>query len=246
MWDSVKWRFEKDPKINGKTPDFRVSYGGDSKYSFLCDVTVVRHDHPHNDLVFDGKTGKMTMDGKPIEKLPPATQPIDQSHRFLMRINEKLDKYRQILTIEDKPFVICFFQYKFEDFFYMDNFQIMNALFGDLTVSFRTGEFWPQPSIDITQHDQKVKRGIFGFEEYSHIGAVIVCKQEFFPTSDRMLEKPKPHYPQKAKFSFDIYVNPLGKWTYDDNPFSFVGFPVNGLMDVDTLKFCEPKTIEFY
>ena len=247
FWNYVNWSFDKDPKINGKTPDFRVFYGEDNKYSFLCDVTVVRHNQPHHDLVIDGKRGIMTMDGKPIDELPVATQPINQSHRFLMRIKEKLDKYRQILTIEDKPFVICFFQYKFEDILYLDDFQIRNALFGDLTVNFRTGEFWHQPSIDITQHDQKVNRGIFGFEEYSHVAAVIVCKQEFHPTSNIMLERPKPHYPQKAKFSFAIYSNPLGKWTHrDDNPFSLLGLPVNGLKDVDTLEFCDQKEIEFY
>ena len=187
------------------------------------------------------------MNGKPIDKLPPATNKINQSHRPLMRINEKLNKYRHILTVEDRPFVICFFQYGF-DRFYLDDFQIRNALFGDLTINFGTGEFWHQPSIGTTQHNPKVYRGIFEFKEYSHLAAVIVCKQEFYRTSNIMLEKPKPHYPQKAKFSFAIYANPLGKWARrDNNPFSLLGFPVNGLGgDENTLEFCAPKEVEFY
>lgn len=247
FWNKLNWSFEKDPEINGKTPDFKVCFDKEHNRSFLCDVTVVRHNHPHQDqrIDFDEKTGitTITVDGKVVDELPLITEPIDQAHRFLMRIKEKFENYRNILN--DIPFVICFYQ--FEDTFYLNDFQITNALFGDLKLDFKTGESWHQPSIQTTKHNQNVKRGIFGFEEYKPLMAIITCEQEFYQTSNTIIDKPKPHYPQKAKFSFGIYANLLGEWANkDNNPFSLLGFPVNGLIDVDKLQFCAPKEIEFY
>jgi len=242
FWKYMKWSFEKDPNINEKKPDFKVTFGREGQDTFLCEVAVVRHNHPRYDVVMDGKTGAMTMKGKPINKLPVVPVPLEQAHRFLMKLEEKLDNYRQILTTQQMPFVVCFFRYG-ENILYLDDHQIRNALFGDPIFNFSTGELWHQPNIQSTRYGQKVHRGIFGFEEYKHLTAVIDCAQECYQTTNIMLKEPKPHYPQKAKFRFAIYVNPLGRWSHrDNNPFSLAGIPVNGLRGADS----GFKEIEFY
>lgn len=252
FWNHLKWPFEKDPKINGKTPDFKVNFDKKCNQSFLSEVTVVRHKHPRSNIVFDVQSGSIKsikIDGKIIDKntqgLPPETTPIEQAHRFLMKIKEKFDKYSEIL--HNNLFIICFFIHNRMDDFYLDDFQINNALFGDLVVNFDNGERWHQPSIQTTQHNQEVERGIFPFEKYKLLTAVIICSQSFYSTSKTKLKVPRPHYPQKAKFGFSIYANPLGKWANKEkNPFSLSGLPVNGVIDIDKLKFCDPKEMEFY
>lgn len=246
FWNRLKWRFEKDPKINGKTPDFKVFY--DNSLCFYCDVTIARLSRKDNSkykpMTLDELKRQLQLPQQEKEKCLP-TEPIEQAHRFLTEIDQKVKKYREIST--NVPFVICFFIYGLENLFYLDDFQIRNALLGKLTISFTNGEVWHQPSIQITEHNQAANNGIFGFEENKILTAVIICTQEFYTTSNKTLTKPKPHYPRKAKFSFSIYANPLGAWANKEkNPFSSSGLSVNGLADATNLEFCAPREIEFY
>jgi len=240
FWNYLKLSFRKDPKIKDYTPDFEVFLDRKLKLSFLSDVTVVRHNHPHEKIVINGES----IDKNTV-KLKPVTAPIQQSHRILMKIVEKFKKYYKILN--NYHFVICLYKIGFENVFYLDDFQIRSALFGDLKLSFKNGESWYEPSIQTTVHNQQVCKGIFGFEEYKPLTAVITCDHEFYATSNTMLEKPKPHYPRKARFSFSIYLNPLGEWSKGtDDPFSTSDIQVNRLIDENKLSFCDPKVIDFY
>lgn len=93
FWNYLKWPFEKNPKIGKLTPDFKVNFDKKDNNSFLCDVTVVRHNHPHDTVVISGKTGNITINGKTIDrntqKLPLVSKPIQQAHRFLMKVKDR-------------------------------------------------------------------------------------------------------------------------------------------------------------
>ena len=225
LWKHLGWSFKKDPRINGKTPDFVVIPDGSKDLSFICDSTVVRHNHPHETTLIE------TLEDlkKP---LPLETAPIQQEGRFLMKIKEKFEKYKQISIDTNAPLVIGCFLEKVEDSLFLDDFQVENALFGYETVNFTTGEFYHMPKIIDTEHG-KAKVGIFAFDEYKPQTAIIVCGQESYRTSHEKLQHPKPHYPLKAKLSFDIYINPLGVWADEKkNPFPAEGHSVDGLIDI--------------
>lgn len=214
LWNHLGWPFEKDLCINGKTPDFKVSLGNTF---FICDATIVRHNHPHEPKIIEAREDLTT-------PLPPAT--IEQSHRFLMKIKEKFEKYGNF------PLVIGFYQGKSEDEFYLDDFQLRNALFGEERINFGTWEVYHQAKIINTEHGE-LKVGVFTFDEYRPLSAVIVCTQESYPISDERLQTPKPHY----KFSFSIYPNPLGEWADKRmNPFPPEGLSVDGLIDIQLNK----------
>ena len=227
LWDHLKWSFEKDPTVGTRTPDFKVSYGREANY-FFCDVTVVRHDHPVKRVVLNSKSLKE------IQKLPPVTQPIQQAHRFLMKIQEKLNKYRTRLGHDN--LVICFFAYGHENLFYLDDFQIENALFGDRKLDFRTGQSWYEPSTQATAHGTS-DVGIFGFEEYKVVAAVVICSEEFCQTPTTVPKDPARGCSWKVRFGFRVYCNPLGGWaTREKDPFSTAGFSVSG----------KPNYVEFW
>jgi hypothetical protein len=236
FWNYLKWSFEKDPKINGQKPDFRVSYNKGGEDRFIGDVTVVRHNHPEKPI-------KLNTDSiHHIQKLPLVTQPIQQAHRFLMKIKEKFNKYRN--TLSNTPFIICFFEYAIEDSLYLDDFQIRNALYGDLKFDFGSGKLWYQPNIQPAAHG-KSDVGIFGFDEYRLLTGVAICREEFYQVSNMMAEKRKPYW--KPKYGFSIFPNPLGAWaSKEKNPFSIAGFPINGIADTGQIESCEPKDIEFW
>lgn len=238
FWDHLRWPFEKDPMLGEQTPDFKVSFSKQQPNCFFCDVTVARHNHPEKPVVLKSETLN------DIPELPPAKQPIQQAHRLLMKIQEKFNKYK--CTLKDQPFAICFFNYGHEDLFYLGDFQIRNALFGDLKLDFRSGRTWYEPSIQTTTHG-KSDVGVFGFDEYKSVAAVVVCREEFYQVSDTLPSESVSQQSWKVKFGFSVYSNPLGAWAVkEDNPFSRAGFPVIGLVDNDRPEFCETKWVEFW
>jgi hypothetical protein len=238
LWDHLRWPFEKDPTLGEQKPDFKVSLSKQQPNCFFCDVTVVRHNHPEKLVVLNSETLN------DIPELPPAKQPIQQAHRLLMKIQEKFNKYRR--TLNDHPFVICFFKYGHEDVIYLGDFQVRNALFGDLKLDFRTGGTWYEPNIQTTAHG-KSDVGVFAFDEYESVVAVVVCREEFYQVSDSLPSGSVSQRPWKVKFGFSVYSNPLGAWAVkEDNPFSRAGFPVNGLVDNGRLEFWDPKYVEFW
>lgn len=232
LWKHLSWSFEKDPNIGGQTPDFKVS---GENFGFFCDVAVVRHNNPHEHVIIEKKEDLAT-------PLPPCTDPIpiEQSHRFLMKIEEKFRKYQQICISCNTPLVIAFFLYDSADQFYLDDFQLARALYGEQTINFTTGEEYHQPKIMRTEHGES-KVGILTFDEYKPLSAIIVCKQEFYRTSNELQLNPEPRYPLKCTFTFSVYPNPFGEWTDErKNPFPKEEFSVNGLVDIHS------KTIKLY
>ena len=237
LWNHLKWPFNKDYQIAGQKPDFRVSFRGPQASFFYSDVTVVRHNHPQ-------RPHKVELDGRgKIAKLPVVTEPIQQAHRFIMKIKDKFKRYSS--KIGEIPFLVCFFQSGFEDCFYLDDFQIQSALFGDLKLDFDTGELRYEPSIQNTAHDTRT-HGVFGFEEYKSLTAVIACKEEFYASRGIGCRDERQGY-HKPRFGFTVYSNPLGVWAASGiNPFCTEGFPPNGLSDGDTVRFCGAKMVEFW
>lgn len=215
LWNHLGWPFKKDPSIGGKTPDFKVTY--DENSNFIFDVTVVRHNHPHKPII--------------IEKKSLCTDPIEQSHRFLMKIEERFRKYQQICISCNTPLVIAFFLYASEDQFYLDDFQLERALYGEQTINVTTRETYHQPKIMRTKHGES-KVGILTFDEYKPLSAIIVCSLEFCRASNKLQQSPKPHYPLKAKLTFGIYHNPFGEWANKKkSPFPSKR-SIKGLIDV--------------
>ena len=115
LWQHLSWDFDKDPLINKKSPDFRVISDKTSCSSFLCDVTVVRHNHPHETKVIETTKDFHT-------PLPLVTVPIEQLQRFLMKIREKFEKYKEISISRNCPLVIAFFIQDFENAFFLIGF----------------------------------------------------------------------------------------------------------------------------
>jgi hypothetical protein len=227
FWDHLKWSFEKDPTVGVLTPDFKVFYGREDSF-FFCDVTVARHDRPPKRIVLNSEIIN------DIPKLPIVTQPLQQAHRFLMKIQDKVNKYRTALG--QHPLVICFFVYGHENQFYLDDFQIRNALFGDLKLNFSTGETWYEPISKHTAHGRS-DEGIFGFDKYKIVAGVVVCTEEFCQIPSTLPNKPRPQHAWKVKFSFRVYCNPLGLWAdKEKDPFSIAGFSVSG----------EPNYVQFW
>lgn len=223
FWKYLGWPFEKDPHVGGKTPDFKVPF--DNSF-FFCDVGVVRHNHPYEPKTIETLEDLAT-------PLPLPEIPIEQSHRFLTKLNDKFRKYLQICAPYNTPLVIAFFQYRFEDQFFLDEHQLKVALFGDEKVNFSTGERYHQPKIINTEHGE-LKVGVFTFDEYKPLSAIIVCTQESYPISDERLQTLKPHYPLKFKFTFSIYPNPFGEWADKRmNPFPPEGLSEDGLIDIE-------------
>jgi hypothetical protein len=227
FWDHLRWPSEKDPTLGEQTPDFKVSYGREATH-FFCDVTVVRHDRPPRRIVLNSEGLNN------IPKLPLVKEPLQQAHRFLMKIQEKFNKYESALG--DDPLVICLFVYGHENLFYLDDFQVRNALFGDLKLNLGTDELWYEPGSELTAHGSSDK-GIFGFDQYKIISAVLVCTEEFYQTRSGGPREPMRVNSWKVRFGFHIHCNPLGGWaTEEKNPFSKAGFSVDG----------DPNYLEFW
>ncbi len=211
FWDYLKWPFEKDPSLNGKNPDFKVCFDKEMEKVFLSDVTLVTHNYPHIDkeIDFNQETGSLIIKegGKEVEKLSPVKDPIEQAQRFLMKIAEKFEKYENLITQIKTPFIVCFIIIGFDDNFFLDDFQIQKALFGDLTYGWTSKKLWYQPSMKTTKHGNEVVQGIFTTDEFKSLSAVIICRLEFVNN--------------KAEFKFSVCVNPLGEWgSRRINPFS--------------------------
>ncbi len=214
FWNNLGWEFVKDPDIEDKVPDFKVIYCKKTCLHFLCDVTVVRHNHPHQAKVIKTLEDLAT-------PLPIPEHPIEQSHRFLMKLNEKWKKYKDVSLSSNAPLVIAFFLEKFEDRFYLDEWQVTKALFGDETVNFSTNEVVHMPRIARTAHGES-RVGVFAFDDGEHgsLAAVIVCEQELTLTS-------------KAKFTFNIYLNPFGELADGrKNPFPADGGSLDGVVGI--------------
>lgn len=254
LWRYLKLNFEKDFKINGKTPDFIVTI--DENNSFIAEVTTLRSNHPHREIIIKRKKRnllefvKSIFSIKPIkptliiqdqstdeilDKLPPSTQSIEQSHRINIEIKQKYNIYSTILKKPNKPFVICFYQPDFNAQFFIDEFQIKNALYGTAKMNFNTGEVIHEPELKKDKFSNFIYEGLFCFSEYSHLSAVIFITKQF------SVEK------QKYYFSISIYSNPLGEWAYlNNNPFSKLGFAVNSIDANENILLVEPNHIELY
>jgi hypothetical protein len=244
LWNWLRWRFTKDPTKSNKTPDFEVHYGAHHKSSFVCEVSVIRHDHPHAFTMIDEK-GVIRVNGEIVKELPVITDPIDQVHRIIMKIDQKQKKYSAVL--ENTPIVVGLFQYGFENQFYMDEFQFKNALYGDLKCNFVSNEISHQPSVHTSESNQEIKRGLFGFEEYSHIAAVIVCCEDFYKFNIPQTKYSTSQEWWKLRYGFTIYSNPQSAWAQQKlNPFAKGNIPVSGILKGDRLLFSEPYEIEFY
>ncbi len=254
LWKHFKWDYEKDSKINGKTPDFKVTI--DSNNSFIAEVTILRSNHPHREILIKRERRNIfdliksvfaknpikqkliiqnQITGEILKKLPPATQPIEQSNRVNVEINQKFHKYNGIIKTLDMPFIICFYQPKFKDYFYIDDFQINNALYGNKKINFSTGETFHYPEISRDSFGNPISEGIFCFKEYSNLTAIVFIIKQF------SIEK------QKYIFLVSIYSNPLGKWgRIENNPLNQFGLKINSIDENDNIIFAEPNTIELY
>jgi len=157
----ANWKWEKDPVINGKTPDYFVS-PEKCKYSFIAEVTVVRHNHPDpNNYV---ENGELYSNGVLVDKWPIVTDPIEQEKRIVNAVLGKYNKYREIC--KKYPFFVCLYIYDFKNNFYLTDYSIQKAL------------YYKPDSNDITNGNAKYF-GILELEEYSSLDGVIVCREEF-------------------------------------------------------------------
>lgn len=244
LWRKLGWPFEKDPEIYGKKPDFKVFYEKGDNSFFISEITVIRHNHPYKEIEINGDFAEINNE-KDKNKFPTITQPITQSHRVLMRIGEKFEKYKNIL--KGNPFVLCIYIPGHPDTFFISDFQIRNALFGEKTINFTTGECSHKCKSMETEHKQNVEIGVFGFEKYNELNSIIVCKELYPQVTYTNGDNKEISDFWKLTPSFDIYANPLGLWANkQNNPFLAKDFPINGVTNEDILKFYDPKIINFY
>lgn len=240
FWGHLKWDFIKDPNIDGKRPDFLILPKPNTRNksgSFICEITLVHNDQPHtkNEIINDGGKIRLVVNGVPTEKLPIITQPIDQVHRIVMEIEQKLRKYDEIAA--NMPLVVGLFQKMTEDFIYLGPHQIRNALYGDLTIGFPTGNLSLKPELLKGERGNKLPRGLFAFESSNRLASVIVCREHTIDTE----------YGWVAVFDFEIYNNPASGWTAaSHNPFSVAGLGVNGLNNEIKLDDKMANPIRFY
>ncbi len=244
FWRHLKWNYMKDYILEKKTPDYKVTFDVTHDQSFISEISVVTHNHPHQKTEFL-ESGQILVDEKPADELPTITKPIDQAHRFAMKLGQKYDKYKDIL--DSVPFVICLYIHGFDNNFYLGNFQINKALYGNLNFSFSDGQTSYQPTVLKGQHDQNEHNGIFAIEEFTNLSAVIICREEWYPIKTHDIEESNQLAEFKACYSFNISVNPFGCWpTITDNPFHNASLPVSGLIEDNNIKLNEPVSIEFY
>jgi len=244
FWKHLKWNYTKEYILMEKTPDYKVTFDASNNQSFIGEVSVVTHNHPHQKSEFL-ESGQILVDGKPADELPTITNPIDQAHRFAMKLGQKYKKYKDI--IDNKPFVICLYIHGFENNFYLSDFHINKALYGNLNFSFSDGETFYQPTVFKGQHNQNEYNGIFAFEDFAKLSAVIICREEWYPIETHNIEGTNQLDEFKSSYSFSISVNPFGCWpTITHNPFQNARLSVSGLIDDKNIKFNEPTSIEFY
>ncbi len=244
FWKNLKWNFEKDPILKKKTPDYKVTFDEINNRSFIGEISVVTHNQPNQKNEFL-ESGQILVDGIPADELPTITEPIDQVHRFATKLGQKYDKYKDIL--DNKPFVICFYIHEFENNFYLGNFQVNNALYGNLNISFLDGQTSFQPTVTKSQHNQNEYNGIFASEEYTKLSAVIICREKWDPIKTQNIKESDQLTEFKYSYSFSVSVNPFGCWPkINSNPFHKVGLPVSGLVEGNKIKLKESASIEFY
>ena len=132
--------------------------------------------------------------------------------------------------------MICLFVYGNDNLFYLDDSQVRKALFGDLKFNFGTDELWYEPGSEPTAHGSSDK-GIFGFDQYKVIAAILVCTEEFYQPRSGGPTEPASVHSWKVSFGFHIYCNPLSVWaTEEKNPFSKAGLSIDG----------DPNYLEFW
>lgn len=245
LWNRLDWQFRKDPKAGIKTPDFGVWIAPQETFSFFAEATVVRHDQNHHHTFLELDENRIWVDGSLVDKLPIVKKPIEQDHRIGMKIAQKAHKYKGMAG--DLPLVICIFIRGFENNFYMGRFQVENAIYGQKTIAFPSGEIFFKPKIKATEHNKKACVGIFAFEEYKHVNSLLVCRERILTRSSDESETGQEDESFKVAHEFIAYANPLSAWAHvSNNPLAAAGLPVYGLIDQDQPEPVEPKTIEFY
>ena len=244
FWKHLKWPFNKAPSIGNRTPDFRVIFDSDKKQQFICEISVVTHNQPHHNIERDCETGQITVDGISVDKLPTLQGPIKQTHRFAVKLCEKFRKYIKLLNCT--PFVMGLYVHGINNH-YLSDFQLYNALFGKKTISFPSGQQFFRPSLSKSRYAQNEYDGVFAFEEFKGLSAVIICRENWHESTSQDVVDLELPINFKAKYSFGVYVNPLGCWPkLSENPFHYAKFPVSGLIDSENIKFNEPALIAFY
>lgn len=246
FWKHLKWKFKKDPMLKKKTPDYDVIFDAINNRSFIGEISVITHNHPHQNTELLGSR-QILVDGKPANKSPTITKFIDQVHRFATKLGQKYEKYMDIL--DNRPFVICF--YITGNDVYNDiclgDFQINKALWGNYNFSFSDGQTSFQPTVTKSQHDQNEYNGILVHDKFRKLSAVIVCREKWHSTITPNVEESGHLAELKAYYSFSISINPFGCWpSITDNPFHNASLPVSGLIEENKIKLNEPTSFEFY
>lgn len=237
LWKYCNWDFKFEPNIGSKTPDFKVFT--DKTSCFIAEVTTIHSNHPHLETISSCVNGKIIFKdkntGKILKKLPPATQTIEQHNKIIYEIDQKYKKYRPI--IENKlPFVICFFLPNYKSEFYINDFQIKTALFGEHMIiinknNIEKTEYEQYPSKQKGQYDNEIYTGIFCFERYSDLTAILFINIEGY-------------YNDKYSICLKIYLNPYGIWhNVSCNPFTKKGLSVSYVDKSDYIQFGEPNII---
>jgi len=238
FWRYLGWQCKKNPKIGELTPDFKVKYDKLSEKSFLCDVSVVRQNHPHHKILID-EDNRIFVNGVLSSRLPLVTAPIDQAKRFIMKVDEKMNKYVDVLHSE--PFVMALFQYDFENNFYLDDFQARTALYGEFKFNFSDNTFSYSPLQRKENSRGIVEKGIFGHPFYEKLSAVIICRQNF----EELENIRNPDGPRQWKSIYDISVF-LNQSSALENAFSGSGFECDRVTEDSMIELGNPKTISFY
>lgn len=236
LWKHLGWNFEFEPNIETKTPDFKVTT--DENNCFIAEVTILRSNHPHRETIISYDDGKIIIKdkntGEILEKPPSAPQPIEQYKKIIYEIDQKYKKYLPVIK-NKLPFIICFYLPDTKSEFYINDFQIERALFGEQTMvinknDIENSEYGLYPKKNKGQYGNDIYTGIFCFEEYSDVTAILFINNEY--------------YNNKYSFGLKIYLNPFGVWhNASGNPFTKKGLLVN---DVDAIHFEKRNIVDIY
>lgn len=240
LWKYLGMSFEFEPDINNHKPDFKITIDDDC--FFIAEVTMLRSNHPHFDtmIIKYGDDIKIINQntGEILDKLPPAAQPIEQHNKIIYEVDQKLTKYQHLISDNRLPFVICFYLPDFKDEFYISKFQIEKALFGEHTIIIKKNdpkykEYYMRPYEFKGDYGIDYYTGIFCFEKYSNLTAVLFMNNEYINN--------------KNCFCLRIYLNPLGYWNSgNDNPFTKKGLSVNYVDEQGNILIKEPNILSFY
>jgi len=220
FWKYCGWSFEFESKVESKTPDFKVKIDNDN--CFIAEVTTLGSNYPQLETITRIENGNIIsidkQTGKKLEKLPIAV-PIEQYKKIIYEVDQKYNRYQSIIKKHNVPFVMCFYIPDFKTKSYFSNSQIETALFGEQTIVIMKNkaedlEYTLSPNKFKNEYGKDNYTGIFCFEEYSNITAILFIDNEFINN--------------KNCFCVKIYLNPLGYWkniNYD--PFTKKGLLVN-------------------